>query len=135
VEVDDGEAMPPTLETLPVTFAESAAVAAERLAAPPVHDADTAVALQRALVQVEALKAGLQSRTVIGEAVGLLMGRYNMSTDAAFAWLVRESSYSNRKIRVIAEEIVANANANAGAQWPGGVLRNLRPRHSPTAGI
>jgi hypothetical protein len=130
---DDGEATPPTLETPPVSGVESAAVAAERLAATPVHNVEPRDPSERRLLaEVEALKAGLHSRTVIGEAIGLLMGRYNLSTDAAFAWLVRESSHSNRKIRVIADQIVADANA--GAKSPGGVLRTLRPHQSPTAG-
>lgn len=58
----------------------------------------------------EALTTGLQSRRVIGEAVGLLMERYQMSDDRAFAFLVRASSHRNIKLRAVAEELVAEAN-------------------------
>jgi GAF domain-containing protein len=60
--------------------------------------------------QRDALTTGLQSRRVIGQAVGLLMERYQMSEDRAFAFLVRASSHRNIKLRAVAEELVAEAN-------------------------
>jgi GAF domain-containing protein len=58
----------------------------------------------------ETLTTGLKSRRVIGQAVGLLMERYQMSEDRAFAFLVRASSHRNIKLRAVAEELVCEAN-------------------------
>jgi GAF domain-containing protein len=58
----------------------------------------------------ETLTTGMQSRRVIGQAIGLLMERYEMSDDRAFAFLVRASSHRNIKLRAVAEELVAEAN-------------------------
>ena len=59
----------------------------------------------------ETLTVGLQSRTAIGAAMGLLMERYVMSEDRAFAFLVRASSHRNLKLRAVAQELVDEANA------------------------
>lgn len=50
---------------------------------------------------------GLRGRTVIGAAVGILMERFQLSDDAAFDYLRRQSSTTNRKLRDVAEDIVA----------------------------
>ena len=68
-----------------------------------------AIALGHAQERDE-LTTGMQSRRVIGEAIGLLMERYQMSDDRAFAFLVRASSHRNIKLRAVAEELVAEAN-------------------------
>lgn len=54
----------------------------------------------------EELSQALTSRQVIGQATGILMERYAIDEDAAFAFLVRASSTSNTKLRTIAQEIV-----------------------------
>lgn len=59
----------------------------------------------------ETLNQALQSRTTIGQAIGILMERYSMNDDRAFAFLVRASSHSNLKLRDIAQELVDQANA------------------------
>jgi GAF domain-containing protein len=59
----------------------------------------------------QSLNEGLQTRKAIGEALGILMERYGMNEDRAFAFLVRASSHSNIKLRVVAEELVQEANA------------------------
>ena len=51
----------------------------------------------------ETLTEGLQTRKVIGQAIGILMERYGMNEDRAFAFLVRVSSHGNIKIRVVAQ--------------------------------
>ncbi len=58
----------------------------------------------------EELNEGLQSRRVIGQAIGILMERYEMNEDRAFAFLVRASSHTNIKLRAVAEELVAQTN-------------------------
>lgn len=71
--------------------------------------AHAAIALQRAR-EVSHLTAGLESRKTIGQAIGILMERYELDEDRAFAFLVRASSHSNIKVRDLAAELVAGAN-------------------------
>ncbi len=46
-----------------------------------------------------------QSRDDIGQAKGILMERYKMDADQAFAVLVRASQNTNRKLSDIAQEL------------------------------
>jgi len=48
----------------------------------------------------------MNSRSLIGQAQGLLMERFNLDGDAAFSVLKRISQDSNRKLRDLAEEVV-----------------------------
>lgn len=82
------------------------------------HDAQTlarlfathaAIALGHAQER-ETLNEGLQTRKTIGEAIGILMERYDMNEDRAFAFLVRASSHRNIKLRAIAQELVDERN-------------------------
>lgn len=59
---------------------------------------------------VDDLQHALESRRVIGVAVGLVMARYRVDEDAAFAFLARASSHANRKLRDIAADMVEHAN-------------------------
>ena len=52
------------------------------------------------------LNEALQTRKVIGEAIGILMDRHAMTEDSAFAFLVRASSHANIKLRAVAQELV-----------------------------
>jgi GAF domain-containing protein len=52
------------------------------------------------------LTEALDSRRVIGQAVGIMMERYGIDEDRAFQLLVRTSSTSNIRLRAIAEELV-----------------------------
>lgn len=47
-----------------------------------------------------------ESRKVIEEAVGILMERYEMNADRAFAFLVRASSHTDTELRAVAQELV-----------------------------
>lgn len=58
----------------------------------------------------ETLIEGLGTRRAIGQAIGILMERYGMDEDRAFAFLVRASSHANIKLRAVAQELVAEAN-------------------------
>lgn len=58
----------------------------------------------------EQLEHGLDTRDLIGQAKGILMERYGLTGDAAFAVLVRYSQRSNRKLRHVAEDLVAGGN-------------------------
>ena len=47
----------------------------------------------------------LSSRDVIGQAKGILMERYRLTPDAAFALLVKASQHTHIKLRTISEEL------------------------------
>jgi hypothetical protein len=55
------------------------------------------------------LNQALQTRKVIGQALGIVMERYRIDADRAFQFLARASSSSNIKLRDVAEEIVASS--------------------------
>ena len=52
------------------------------------------------------LQRALQSRAVIDQAKGILMGRHRITADAAFDMLSAQSQVTNRKLREIAADIV-----------------------------
>jgi AmiR/NasT family two-component response regulator len=56
--------------------------------------------------RVRHLVTALEHRTVIGQATGIVMERYGLDPQAAFAVLLRISSHRNRKVYEIAEELV-----------------------------
>ncbi len=56
--------------------------------------------------QVEQLERALSGRTVIGQASGILMERFDLDPDRAFSVLSRMSQQKNVKIRALAEQIV-----------------------------
>jgi len=64
------------------------------------------IALGRAR-QEEQLRTAIGTRTLIGTAIGLLMERFGMSQAHAFDHLVRVSSTENRKLRLVAADLVA----------------------------
>jgi len=78
----------PVVEDLAASFASHAAIA--------LHQARELANLHEALA----------SRKLIGQAIGIVMERYQMNEDRAFAFLVRASSHSNIKLRDIAQELV-----------------------------
>jgi hypothetical protein len=59
--------------------------------------------------EVRGLRAALESRHVIGQAQGLLMARYGVGSETAFAVLVRLSQTSNTKLRDLADQLVRAA--------------------------
>jgi GAF domain-containing protein len=56
------------------------------------------------------LSEAVQSRKIIGQALGILMERYDMNEERAFAFLVRSSNHGNIKLRSIAQELVDGHN-------------------------
>lgn len=84
------------------SFADHAAVAAANAG---VH-AD-AVELARNL------QRALASRAVIDQAKGILMGRHRITADAAFRLLADRSQQTNRKLRDLAAELVAETSDGA----------------------
>lgn len=61
----------------------------------------------------EHLKSALQTRKVIGQSIGILMERYALTEDGAFAFLVRVSSTSNIKLRDVAQQLVDERSAQS----------------------
>lgn len=68
----------------------------------------------RGAQEVEQLHRALDSRTAISQAVGILMERYGVPADVAFAVLTRVSSTTNTKLRDIAVELCSTGNLPGG---------------------
>jgi signal transduction histidine kinase/FixJ family two-component response regulator len=65
------------------------------------------VAVDEAETVAGQLRQALASNRTIGTAIGIVIARYGLAPDRAFHTLVRISQQSNRKLRDVAEEIVA----------------------------
>ena len=63
--------------------------------------------------EVSSLNEAVRTRTTIGEAMGIVMERYQLNDERAFAFLTRLSQHRNIKLRLIAEEIVTEAAENS----------------------
>jgi GAF domain-containing protein len=74
----------------------------------------------------ENLATAMQSRAVIEQAKGILMGAQRCTADEAFQILVRASQRENRKLRDIAEELVGRSSQARPSPAP--------PRQSPIEG-
>lgn len=84
---------------------EVSAFTAEDIADGLALAAHVAVALAAAQ-KVEHLEHAMRGRTVIGQATGILMERFDLAPDRAFSVLSRLSQQRNVKLRQIADEIV-----------------------------
>src|SRR3954447_3965612 len=69
---------------------------------------------------VSHLNQALETRKIVGQALGILMERYQMSEERAFALLVRASTTSGLKVHAIAREIVDAAHARRFREDAGG---------------
>jgi len=76
--------------------------------------AHAAIALGNAQ-ELEELNTALTTRSIIGQAMGILMQKHTLDADGAFGLLIRTSSYTNVKVRVVAERMVSEANDKAAA--------------------
>jgi hypothetical protein len=56
--------------------------------------------------ELDGLRTALETRGVIEQAKGILMGRHHCDPDQAFAMLVRVSQRSHRKLRAVAAQLV-----------------------------
>ncbi len=93
-----------TLGSLNLYATEEVVLADEGESLAEVFAAQAAVAVGGATV-VTGLTEGLESRKLIGQATGILMERYRIDETHAFAYLRRESSHRNVKLREIAAEV------------------------------
>ena len=80
----------------------------------PLFAHQAAIALDYAR-EVENLREAIRTRQLIGRAVGIVMERYGLPEQRAFAFLARVSQTRNVKLRLVAEELVADAEAHAGS--------------------
>lgn len=64
----------------------------------------------RAAQQISSLVAGLDHRTTIGQAQGIVMERFDLDAAGAFALLARLSQDHNVKLREVADELVRSRN-------------------------
>lgn len=71
---------------------------------------DKGVVLARSEHANVTLRRALETRTVIGQAQGVLMARQSIGPDEAFDILRRASQRTNRKLRDVATEIVAGVS-------------------------
>jgi hypothetical protein len=55
---------------------------------------------------LDTMSAALKTRTEIGQALGILMERYQIDSDRAFQFLVRISQDTNTRLRDVAAELV-----------------------------
>jgi GAF domain-containing protein len=74
-----------------------------------LHQAGQVIAYAQ---EITNLAEAVRTRTVIGQAVGIVMERYKLNDQRAFAFLQRLSSHRNIKLRVVAQEIVESALAD-----------------------
>ena len=63
--------------------------------------------------QDQTMTEALATRNVIGQAVGIVMERYQVDSDRAFAFLVRLSQTRNTKLRTVATALVEQSNNNS----------------------
>jgi transcriptional regulator with GAF, ATPase, and Fis domain len=89
------------------TFSEEVSSGAQTLG--QLFATHAAVALGHAR-ELDSLAMAVQSRQVIGQAIGILMERYGIPEDRAFAFLVRASSHGDIKLRAVAHQLVDAAN-------------------------
>jgi GAF domain-containing protein len=68
------------------------------------HQAATAIDYAR---EIGNLREAVRTRSMIGTAVGIVMERYHLTDDRAFAFLTRLSQDSNVKLREIAKRLIA----------------------------
>ncbi|WP_210650509.1 GAF and ANTAR domain-containing protein [Nocardioides sp. SYSU D00065] len=60
--------------------------------------------------EITQLRQAVQTRQLIGQAVGVLMQQYELDEARAFAFLTRISSTTNTKLRVVAQDVVDDLN-------------------------
>ena len=69
------------------------------------HQAAMAIDYAR---EIHNLQEAVRTRTTIGTAVGIVMERYHLTDERAFAFLARLSQDGNVKLREVAKRLIAN---------------------------
>lgn len=99
-----------TLGGLNLYSTSSDVVSEEAVQAAQLFARHATIALEKAQ-DSEQLSEALSTRKVIGQAIGIVMERFQVDEDRAFQFLVRASSTSNIKLRDVATELVDATNA------------------------
>jgi hypothetical protein len=71
-------------------------------------ESDASGELQATLEKVGQLEVAIDHRTHIGQATGIVMERFGLDPDAAFGVLAELSQRTNRKLYIIARELVTD---------------------------
>jgi len=91
----------------PGAFDEASRSVATRFAPYAAVAAGNLYAYQSARDMAENLQTALESRAVIDQAKGILMERHKLTADQAFQALAQASMHTNRKVRDVADDLVA----------------------------
>jgi GAF domain-containing protein len=91
----------------PDAFDEDARDSAKRLARFAGIAVANMHAYQSARELADSLQVALESRAVIDQAKGVLIERYKLTADQAFELLAQSSMATNRKLRDVADQLVA----------------------------
>lgn len=94
-----------TIGSLNLYCREKREYGSDDLALAHVFAQHAAIAIARARRE-EGLRIAMDSRNVIGQAQGILMERFDIDADRAFAVLRRYSQSRNVKLRLIAEQVI-----------------------------
>jgi GAF domain-containing protein len=92
-------------------YAEQRGVMGGLVALGPLLAHQATMTLSYAL-EVDDLRRAVETRTTIGRAVGIVMERYDLTEDRAFAFISRMSQQHNVKLRQVAETIVARTSGS-----------------------
>jgi GAF domain-containing protein len=99
---------------VPSAFALEAIEVAEELAGHVAVAVANAVAYTDAMTLAEQMRTAMATRSVIDQAIGVVMAQNRCDAEAAFANLTRASQNRNVKLREIARSIVTNISQPTG---------------------
>jgi GAF domain-containing protein len=91
----------------PGAFDDASRSVATRFAPYAAVAAGNVYAYQSARDMADNLQTALESRAVIDQAKGILMERHKLTADQAFQALAQASMHTNRKVRDVADHLVA----------------------------
>ena len=102
-----------TLGSLNLYSTSSEGIDADALQLAELFATHAAIAIGRSRHEHQ-LQESVASRQLIGTAVGIILQRYEVTEERAFQFLVRDSTTSNTKLRVVAQEVLDSTNAGFG---------------------
>jgi GAF domain-containing protein len=99
----------------PSAFSPEAVEIAEELAGHVAVAVSNAIAVTEATTLVEQMRKAMDSRSIIDQAMGVIMAQNRCDADAAFAILTRASQNRNIKLREIARSTVMSVSRPPGS--------------------
>jgi GAF domain-containing protein len=99
----------------PSAFSIEAVEIAEELAGHVAVAVGNAIAFTEATTRVEQMRKAMDSRSIIDQAMGVIMAQNRCDADAAFAILTRASQNRNIKLREIARSTVRSVSRPPGS--------------------